>query len=114
MSLLHAILDDLPKFVIPLMLVAIPLYGLMKGVRVYEEFVVGAKEGFQVAVRIIPYLVAILFAIGMFRASGALDYTAQMARDYVAKAIECLEVLPASEYRDALIELSEFAVARTH
>ena len=74
MSVLHAILDDVPKFVIPLMLVAIPLYGLFKGVRVYEEFVVGAKEGFQVAVRIIPYLVAILFAIGMFRASGAMDW----------------------------------------
>jgi len=47
-------------------------------------------------------------------ACGALDYTAKMARDYVARAIECLEVLPASVYRDALVELSEFAVARTH
>ncbi len=47
-------------------------------------------------------------------ACGALDYTATMARDYVARAIECLEVLPASVYRDALVELSEFAVARTH
>ncbi|WP_459207759.1 polyprenyl synthetase family protein [Pseudomonas sp. MLB6B] len=47
-------------------------------------------------------------------ACGALDYTAQMARDYVARAIECLNVLPASVYRDALVELSEFAVARTH
>lgn len=37
-----------------------------------------------------------------------------MARDYVARAIACLDVLPASEYRDALVELSEFAVARTH
>jgi octaprenyl-diphosphate synthase len=46
--------------------------------------------------------------------SGALDYTARMARDYVARAIECLNVLPPSEYRDALVELSEFAVARTH
>ena len=47
-------------------------------------------------------------------ASGALQYTAEMARSYVKRAIECLEVLPASEYRDALVELSEFAVARTH
>ena len=46
--------------------------------------------------------------------SGALDYTAQLARDYVARAIECLEALPPSQYRDALVELSEFAVARTH
>jgi spore maturation protein B len=43
-------------------------------VKVYEEFVEGAKEGFEVAVTIIPYLVAILFAIGMFRASGAMDF----------------------------------------
>ncbi|QHG67086.1 polyprenyl synthetase family protein [Pseudomonas putida] len=47
-------------------------------------------------------------------ASGALKYTAELARDYVKRAIECLEALPASEYRDALVELSEFAVARTH
>jgi len=45
-------------------------------VPVYENFVEGAKEGFQVAVRIIPYLVAILFAIAMFRASGAMDFLA--------------------------------------
>ena len=47
-------------------------------------------------------------------ASGSLEYTAQLARDYVARAIACLEVLPPSEYRDALVDLSEFAVARTH
>ena len=47
-------------------------------------------------------------------ASGALDYTAQLARDYAARAIACLEALPPSEYRDALVELTEFAVARTH
>jgi octaprenyl-diphosphate synthase len=47
-------------------------------------------------------------------AAGALDYTARLARDYAERAITCLDVLPASEYRDALIELSRFAVARTH
>jgi spore maturation protein SpmA len=44
-----------------------------KKINVYEQFIEGAKEGFQVAVRIIPYLVAMLVAIGVFRASGALD-----------------------------------------
>jgi spore maturation protein SpmB len=43
-------------------------------VNVYESFIEGAKDGFQVAIGIIPYLIAILVAIGMFRASGALDY----------------------------------------
>jgi octaprenyl-diphosphate synthase len=47
-------------------------------------------------------------------AAGALDYTAQLARDFAERAIACLDALPASEYRDALVELSHFAVARTH
>jgi spore maturation protein B len=54
-------------------LVGIPLYGAFRGVKVFECFVEGAREGFDVAVKIIPYLVAILVAVGMFRASGAMD-----------------------------------------
>ncbi len=50
------------------------LAGMRKKVNVYDAFVDGAKEGFNTAVRIIPYLVAILVAIGVFRASGAMDY----------------------------------------
>ncbi len=49
------------------------LAGVRKRVNVYDAFIEGAKEGFQTAVRIIPYLVAILVAIGVFRASGAMD-----------------------------------------
>jgi len=48
-------------------------WGILKKVKVYEVFVEGAKEGFTTAVRIIPYLVAMLVAIGIFRASGALE-----------------------------------------
>ncbi len=48
--------------------------GMRKRINVYETFIEGAKEGFQTAVRIIPYLVAILVAIGVFRASGAMDF----------------------------------------
>ena len=47
-------------------------------------------------------------------AAGALDYTARLARDYAARAIASLEVLPASEFRDAMVELTEFAVARAY
>jgi spore maturation protein B len=68
------VISLLSFFVLPLIVVGFPLYGLYKKVAVYESFVEGAREGFQVAVRIIPYLVAILFAIGMFRASGAMDF----------------------------------------
>jgi spore maturation protein B len=53
--------------------VAIPLTGILRGVKVYDVFIEGAQEGFAVAVRIIPFLVGILVAIGMFRGSGAMD-----------------------------------------
>lgn len=53
---------------------AFVIMGLVKKVNVYDSFVEGAKEGFKVAVGIIPYLIAILVAIGMFRASGAMDW----------------------------------------
>ena len=55
-------------------IVAFITAGMVKRVNVYDAFIDGAKDGFQTAVRIIPYLVAILVAIGVFRASGAMDY----------------------------------------
>ena len=58
---------------VPFLLSLFPLYAALRGLKVYEEFVEGAKEGFQVAVRIIPYLVTMLVAIGMFRGSGGID-----------------------------------------
>jgi len=57
---------------IPFLLSAIPLFAILRRVKVYEEFVDGAKEGFDVAIRIIPYLVAMLVAVGMFRAAGGI------------------------------------------
>ncbi len=60
-------------WIIPGLMVGFLSYGMIMRVRIYEIFMEGAKEGFQVAVRIIPYLVAILVAVGMFRESGSLD-----------------------------------------
>lgn len=60
-------------WILPGLMVGFLAFGMWRGVPIYESFVEGAKEGFQVALRIIPYLVAILVAVGMFRASGALD-----------------------------------------
>jgi len=66
--------NQISKYIIPFLLVGIPFYGLVfKKIKVYESFVDGAKDGFDIAVRIMPYLIAILVAIGMFRASGALE-----------------------------------------
>ncbi len=64
---------EVAPWIIPGLVVLFLLYGALRRVPVYETLVDGAKEGFQVAVRIIPYLVAILVAVGMFRASGAME-----------------------------------------
>jgi spore maturation protein SpmA len=60
-------------WILPLLMVGILLVGIGRQVKVYEAFIAAAKEGFSVAVTIIPYLVAIIVGIGMFRASGAMD-----------------------------------------
>jgi spore maturation protein SpmA len=66
-------LRALSPLAIPFLLAFFPLYALGKGISVYSEFVEGANEGFQIAIRIIPYLVGMLVAIAVFRESGALD-----------------------------------------
>lgn len=70
---MREVLNLISLWSIPVLLVGIPLYGVIRKVKVYEVFVEGAKEGFEVAVKIIPFLVAILVAIGMFRGSGAME-----------------------------------------
>ncbi len=60
-------------WIVPALAVLLLSFGMLRRVAVYESFVEGAKEGFNVAIKIIPYLVAILVAVGMFRNSGALD-----------------------------------------
>ncbi len=64
---------DIAPWIIPGLMVALLGFGALRGVRVYESFVDGARDGFDVALRIIPYLVAILVAVAMLRASGALE-----------------------------------------
>ncbi len=73
MSALISILEVISTWAIPLFLVGVPAYALARGVKVYPVFVEGAKEGLQVAIRIVPYLVAILAAVGAFRGAGAMD-----------------------------------------
>jgi spore maturation protein SpmA len=65
--------NALSLLAIPFLAAGFPLYAALRNVAVYEEFVEGAKEGFQVAVRIIPYLVAMLVAIEMFRGAGGVE-----------------------------------------
>lgn len=67
------LVNFISNWTIPFMLLAVPLYGLFKRVPVYETFVEGAEEGLTTALQIIPYLVGMMVAISVFRASGAMD-----------------------------------------
>ncbi len=67
------VLKDLSNWLIPVLICLLLVFGYFKGVKIYETLTEGAKEGFNTAVRIIPFMVAIFVAIGMFRASGAMD-----------------------------------------
>lgn len=85
------------NIVLMTIIVAFILAGVRKRINVYDAFIEGAKEGFQTAVRIIPYLVAILVAIGVFRASGAMDMLVDGIKGLVAACggnIAFVEALP--------------------
>ena len=69
-----AVLEAISIWAIPVVVAAVSLYAIIKKVPVYSVFTEGAKEGFSTAVMIIPYLTAMLCAIGMFRASGGMDW----------------------------------------
>jgi spore maturation protein SpmA len=79
---------------IPLLLSFFPLYAMLRKVKVYEEFVEGAKEGFQTAVMIIPYLVAILVAIGMFREAGGITMLSNFLKPVLDAVGFPTELLP--------------------
>lgn len=66
-------MQDLSNWLIPVLISLLLIFGYFRGVKIYESLTEGAKEGFNTAVRIIPFMVAIFVAIGMFRASGAMD-----------------------------------------
>ncbi|MCC6221688.1 MAG: spore maturation protein [Deltaproteobacteria bacterium] len=68
--------EVMPFWLMPFLMLGIICFGIARGVRIYEAITEGAKQGFDIAVRIIPFLVVILVAIGMFRASGAMEVMA--------------------------------------
>lgn len=91
---MRAALEAISLWAMPVLLVAIPLAGIVRKVKVYDVFIEGAREGFDVAVRIIPFLVGILVAIGMFRGSGAMDLLMAGLRPIVAPAGFPPELVP--------------------
>jgi spore maturation protein B len=92
--MIRAALDAISLWAMPVLLVAIPFVGLIRKVKVYDVFIEGAKEGFDVGVKIIPFLVGILVAIGMFRASGAMDLLMAGLRPLVTATRFPAELVP--------------------
>ena len=97
--MIRAALDAVSLWAVPVLLVAIPLVGILRKVKVYDVFIDGAKEGFEVAVKIIPFLVGILVAIGMFRGSGAMDLLMAGLRPLVASIGFPPELVPLAVLR---------------
>src|SRR5205807_584179 len=77
-------INALSLLAIPFLLSFFPIYAAIRGVKVYEEFVEGDKEGFNVILRIIPFLVAMLVAIGMFKGAGGIDLLTRLLTPVLA------------------------------
>jgi spore maturation protein B len=92
--MIRQIIGTISIWAIPALIAGIPLYGMWKGVKVYESFVTGAKEGFQVGIRIIPYLVAIMVAVGMLRGAGAIDLLSRWLDPLLSRVGMPTEILP--------------------
>jgi len=70
---LFEIIAELSRWAIPVILLVVPVIAVLRGVKVYETFIDGAEAGFATAIKTIPYLVAMMVAISIFRASGAME-----------------------------------------
>lgn len=91
---MFGIIADLSRWAIPAVLLVVPLFAVLRGVKVYETFVDGAEAGFSTAVKTIPYLVAMLVAISIFRESGAMEVLAAALSPFLDTIGLPAEVLP--------------------
>lgn len=91
---IQGLMNTISLWILPAILLIILTVGLVKKVPLYEAFTDGAKDGFSVAVNIIPYLVAILVSISMLRASGAIDMCGSLLSGVLTKISVPVDVLP--------------------
>ncbi|HYF81460.1 MAG TPA: nucleoside recognition domain-containing protein [Clostridia bacterium] len=82
------------SFIIPLIVLLILAYGYIKGVKVYDAFIEGAKDGLMITFKILPYIAAMLLAVGMLRSSGGLDFMLYVLRPLTNAAGIPKEVVP--------------------
>lgn len=92
--MLEAIISIISNWAVPFLLFFIPTFAFLKGVKVYETFIKGAEEGFYIAIKIIPYMVAMLVAIGIFRNSGAMGIITKIVDPVFNKLGVPGEILP--------------------
>ncbi|HOE56655.1 MAG TPA: spore maturation protein [Bacillota bacterium] len=82
------------NFIIPLIMLLILVYGYLKGVKVYDAFTEGARNGLLITFRILPYIAAMLLAAGMLRSSGGLDFMLYVVKPLTNAAGIPEEVIP--------------------
>ncbi len=82
------------QWAIPSLLFFIPLLAFLRGIKVYETFVSGASEGFSTAIKIIPFLVGMLVAVSVFRASGAMELLVKLFDPLMGMIRAPVEILP--------------------
>ena len=98
-NLFGRVINALSLLAIPFLLAFFPLYAAARGVKVYEEFVEGAKEGFGVILKIIPFLVTMLVAINMFKGAGGIEMLTTMLTPIMAPLQFPPDLLPLSLMR---------------
>ena len=88
------IISNISIWILPAIIIFILACSIYKKIPAYETFIEGAKDGFKVSVTIIPYLVAIMVAISMFRASGAIDIISNLSNHLLQKLHIPVDTLP--------------------
>ena len=91
---MSGVANQISNWMFLLFIVGIPLYAAIKKINVFDAFIVGAKQGFETSISIIPYLVAMIVAIGMLRASGFFDLLNQLLSPLLKLIGMPSEVLP--------------------
>ena len=92
--MLKTVLQTISEYILPVCIIAIIITALIKKVSCYEAFIEGAKDGFKVSISLIPYLVAIMVAISMFRASGSINLLSTMLNGILTKFQIPVDSLP--------------------
>ena len=77
-------MDYIIKAIIPIIIGTVVINGMLKGVKVYECFVEGAKDGISICIKIMPYLLAMILAVSVFRESRAMDYFIKLVKPIVS------------------------------